>query len=142
MTATLPEKTAQPSATSDRLASSTACGALLGAAASTCCSIGLGAAGAVAFGVNAGFFALDKMSPIGSRPILFFAALLASVGLAWAVSRRRTAGLPDATARAVTRRTVSAAAVASVASYFVIMEVLVPLLFVMGVLHMGQWFMR
>lgn len=117
-----------------------ACGAGFGALAMTCCSVGILGAATWGAGVSAGFFAFDEFSPVGERPVFVVAAFLLSALVAWLVVRRRVAGLPSQTARAATRRAMSAALLGAGATYFVLMQFVMPLLFLLGVLEMGQFF--
>jgi hypothetical protein len=117
-------------------------GAVLGGAAVGCCSVGIGPGMAVGLGVGSGFFALNEISPVGDRPVLFFGALLVAVTVAWLVARRQTRGMPSAVTAAATRRLVGAAAFATAGSWFVIMQIVIPVMFVLGWADMGQWFPR
>jgi hypothetical protein len=117
-------------------------GAVLGGAAVGCCSVGIGSGMAVGLGVGSGFFALNEISPVGDRPVLFFGALLVAAAVAWLVARRQTRGLPSPASAAATRRLVGAAAFATAGSWFVIMQIVIPVMFVFGWADMGQWFPR
>jgi hypothetical protein len=117
-------------------------GAVLGGAAVGCCSVGIGSGIAVGLGVGSGFFALNEISPVGDRPVLFFGALLLAAGVAWLVARRQTRAMPSAVSAAATRRLVGAAAFATAGSWFVLMQIVIPVMFVFGWADMGQWFPR
>jgi hypothetical protein len=117
-----------------------AVGAVLGGAAVGCCSVGIASGIAVALGVNAGFFSLNEISPVGDRPILFLAALVVTIAVALLVARRQTQAMPGAVARQVVRRTIGVAAVAVAGSWFVMMQLVIPVMFIFGWAEMGQWF--
>ena len=115
-------------------------GAVLGGAAVGCCSVGLSAGIAVALGVNTGFFAIGEASAVGDWPLFFFGALIVTLAVAWLVARRQTRDMPPEVARPAMRRVLVASAVAAAGSWFVIMQIVIPLAFVFGWLEMGQWF--
>lgn len=116
------------------------CGAIGGGVVVGCCSIGVLGAIFTGIGFGSTFFALDTASPAGSRPILLIGGLLVAALATWAFMRRRVAGLPQPVARAAMRRSVGISVFSGVASYFVIMQVVIPLLFVFGMLDMGLFF--
>lgn len=109
---------------------SASCGVAGGAVATTCCSVGLLGSVTWAAGINAGFFTLDKVSPVGSVPILFVGALLLTALVTWGLARRRVAGLPTEVARTAIRRSVGVGLFTGVATYFVFMEIVIPILFI------------
>jgi hypothetical protein len=117
-----------------------AVGTVLGAAGVGCCSVGIASGIAVGVGVGTGFFSLGQMSPVGDQPILFFGALLVTVAVAWAVARWQTRALPAAAATPAVRRVVAAGAITAAGSWFVMMQIVVPVMFILGWADMGQWF--
>jgi len=139
MTTTV-EPTTTPSA--ERFTGPVVAGAASGAVAMTCCSIGIIGASTWAAGTSAGFFALTAASPIGQTPTFVLIALVLSSAIAWLINRRRVAGLPPEVARSSTRRAVGAAVLTGGVTYFVLMQFVMPVLFVTGALHMGQFFMH
>ncbi len=92
-----------------------------------------------AVSLNAAFFALDKISPVGSRPILVLIGLGITLLLTWVLMRRRARGLPSAVARSVMRRGMIVALFSGALTYFVLMQIVMPLLFLFGV-SMGGFF--
>ncbi len=117
-----------------------AVGTVMGAAAVGCCSVGIASGLAVGMGAGAGFYSLNEISPVGDRPVLFFGALLFTVAVAWGVARWQTRGMPAAVAKPATRRVIGAAAIAGAGSWFVMMQIVIPLAFIFGWADMGQWF--
>lgn len=85
------------------------------------------------------FFALDKVSPIGTRPILVALGLVLTVALTWVLTRMQRRHLPPAMARSVFRQQLGVALVAGAATYFVWMQVILPLSYVAG-FSMGAFF--
>lgn len=142
MTSTFDTSAFSTSPSTSRLATPVVAGAASGAVAMTCCSVGILGASTWAAGVSAGFFAFGNASPIGSTPTFVLLALVLSTAIAWVVVRRQVRGLPSEVARASTRRAVGAALLTSGATYFVLMEFVMPVLFVTGALKMGQFFMH
>jgi lysylphosphatidylglycerol synthetase-like protein (DUF2156 family) len=116
-----------------------ACGVGAGALGTVCCSVGVLGAATYGAGVAAGFAALDGISPIRARPLLIIGAFLLAIGLTWLLMRRRVRHLPDAAARAVTRRTLFVAVMTTAVTYFVLMQFVMPLLFITGGAEMGQF---
>ena len=92
-----------------------------------------------AAGINAAFFALDKVSPVGTRPILVLIGLVITLVLAWVLMLRRVRGLPSGVARSVMRRGMVVALFSGALTYFVLMQIVMPLLFLLGV-SMGAFF--
>lgn len=90
-------------------------------------------------GLNTVFFALDKVSPIGSRPILVAVGLLLTVALTWLLTLPRRRHLPAPVARRVLMQSLGVAVFTGAATYFVFMQIVMPLLFVTGV-SMGRFF--
>lgn len=131
-----------PTDTASRGATPVVAGAASGAVAMTCCSVGILGASTFAAGVSGGFFALGAASPIGTTPTFVLIALALATAVAWMFARRRTRGLPKEVARRSTRRAVGAALLTGGATYFVLMQFVIPVLFMTGVLRMGQYFMR
>lgn len=119
-----------------RAAGPVACGAATGAVASVCCSVGILPAVTWATVVTGGYFSLS--ATYGSA-ILVFGGFALSALVAWLIMRRRTAGLPQAIARSALRRGVGASLLASAASYFVLMELVLPFLMLVGILKAGQF---
>lgn len=62
--------------------------------------------------------------------------------MTWLPTRRRVRGLPKEVARASTRRAIGAALLTGGATYFVLMQFVIPVLFMTGVLDMAQYFAR
>lgn len=89
-----------------------------------------------AVGLNAALFALDKVSPVGSRPILVLIGLILTMGLTWLLMGRRVRGLPSAVASRVMRRAMMVSLFSGALTYFVLMQIVMPLLFLLGV-NMG-----
>lgn len=89
-----------------------------------------------AVGLNAALFALDKSSPVGSRPILVLIGMILTLGLTWVLMRRRVSGLPSTVARSVMRRAMVVSLFSGALTYFVLMQIVMPLLFLLGV-NMG-----
>ena len=92
-----------------------------------------------AAGINAAFFALDKVSPVGSRPVLVLIGLVITLVLTWILMRRRVRGLPSEVARSVMKRAVAVALFSGALTYFVLMQIVMPLLFLFG-FSMGAFF--
>lgn len=92
-----------------------------------------------AVGINTLLFALDKISPVGSRPILVLMGLVITVALTWLLMRRRVRGLPSEVARGVMRRAMIVALFSGALTYFVFMQLVMPLLFFFG-FDMGAFF--
>lgn len=138
MTSTFSQKSAHSESTAAS-GMPVACGIGAGALGTVCCSVGLLGAATYGVGVAAGFAALDDLSPIGSRPLLIIAAFLLAIGLTWLLMRRRTQHLGADAARAATRKALFITLVATAATYFVLMQFVLPLLFVTGGTDMGQF---
>lgn len=85
------------------------------------------------------FFALDKVSPVGSRPILVGVGILLTVALTWLLTRSQRQHLPTAVARQVFRRQLRTSLTAGAATYFVLMQIILPLSYVFG-FSMGAFF--
>lgn len=94
-----------------------------------------------AAGLNAALFALDKVSPIGMRPVLVLIGLILTLALTWALMRRRVRGLPDEVARNVMRRAAIVAVFTGALTYFVMMQIVMPMMFLFG-FDMGAFFPR
>ena len=92
-----------------------------------------------AAGINAAFFALDKVSPVGSRPVLVLIGLVITLVLTWIFMRRRVRGLPSRVARNVMKQAVVVALFSGAFTYFVLMQIVMPLLFLFG-FGMGAFF--
>jgi len=90
-------------------------------------------------GLNTLFFALDKISPLGSRPILVVGGLVLTVVLTWLLTARQRQHLPSAIARRALRQSLSIALFAGAATYFALMQIVMPALFAFG-LPMGALF--
>ena len=86
-----------------------------------------------AAGLNAALFALDKISPIGSRPILVLIGLVLTLGLTWLLMRRRVSGLPEAVMQRLTRQAFKVSLFTAALTYFVMMQIVMPVLFLFGV---------
>ena len=84
-------------------------------------------------GLNSLFFALDKISPVGSRPILVLFGIALTVVLTWLLTARRRKYLPAAVARRALQQSLGTALFAAAGTYFVLMQIIMPLLFTMGV---------
>ncbi len=93
-----------------------------------------------AVSLNAAFFALDKVSPVGSRPVLVLIGLVITVVLTWVLMRRRVRGLPSGVARNVMRRGMIVALFSGALTYFVLMQIVMPLLFLFFGVSMGGLF--
>jgi hypothetical protein len=117
-------------------------GAIGGAAVVGCCSVGVLGASFAGLGAGTTFFALGEASPVGDRPILILAGLLVAALVTWSFMRRRVAGLPAPVARAATRRAIGISLFTGVAAYFVVMQIVIPLLFLLtgGAVGMGMFF--
>ncbi len=116
------------------------CGAIGGSAVVGCCSIGILGGAFTGVGAGSTFFALDTATPVGDRPFLMLAGLVVAVVATWLYMRRRVVGLPEPVARGVVRRSLGIALFSGVAAYFVVMQIVIPLLFLGGVLEMGAFF--
>ena len=92
-------------------------------------------------GLNTVFFALDKVSPVGSRPILVGIGLILTVALTWLLTLPVRRHLPGPVARRVFGQSLSVALFTGAASYFVWMQFIMPVLFTVGV-PMGGLFPR
>lgn len=90
-------------------------------------------------GLNTLFFALDKVSPVGSRPILVGVGLLLTIVLTWLLTASQRRHLPPAIAQRAFRQSLGTALFAGAATYFVWMQLVMPLLFAAGV-SMGGLF--
>lgn len=86
-----------------------------------------------AVGLNALFFALDKVSPVGTRPVLVGIGLLLTLTLTWVLTLPQRRGLPAEVGRRLFWRSARVALFAGAATYFVLMQVVMPLLFLFGV---------
>ena len=86
-----------------------------------------------AAGLNAALFALDEISPVGSRPILVLIGLVLTLGLTWLLMRRRVSGLPEAVAQRLTRQAFKVSLFTAALTYFVMMQIVMPVLFLFGV---------
>lgn len=131
-----------PAPSVDRGASPLVAGAASGAVAMTCCSVGILGASTFAAGVSGGLFALGAASPIGTTPTFVLVAMILATAAAWLFNRRRVRGLPRGVARRSNHRAVGAALLTGGATYFVLMQFIIPVLFITGVLRMGQYFMH
>lgn len=89
--------------------------------------------------MNAAFFALDEISPVGSRPLLVLIGLVLTLTLTWLLMRRRVRGLPSQVASSVMRRAIIVALFTGALTYFVMMQIVMPLLFLAG-FDMGALF--
>lgn len=138
MTATFSQKSATSAGTAPS-GTPVACGVGAGALGTVCCSVGLLGAATYGAGVAAGFTALDEVSPIGSRPLLIIGAFLLAIGLTWLLMRRRTRHLPHDASRAATRRALFVTVMTTAVTYFVLMQFVLPLLFITGGADMGQF---
>lgn len=140
MAATLNTPTMSKPATGTKAAAT--CGAVGGATVVGCCSVGV--LGAVFTGLGAGttFFALGSLTPVGDRPILLVGGLLLAALATWAFMRRRVAGLPQPVARAAMRRSLGVTVFSGMAAYFVVMQIVIPLLFLLigDTVEMGMFF--
>lgn len=90
-------------------------------------------------GLNTLFFALDKVSPIGARPVLVAIGLLITVALTWLLTLSRRRNLPTEVSRRVLMQSMGVAVFTGAATYFVFMQIVMPLMFVSGV-SMGRFF--
>ncbi|MPY79826.1 MAG: hypothetical protein GEV04_15430 [Actinophytocola sp.] len=135
MTTTSPQKSALSTHDGPPLA----CGVGAGALGTVCCSVGVLGAATYGAGVAAGFTALDDLSPIGSRPLLTIGAFLLAMGLTWLFIHRRTRKLPHEVARAATRRALLVTVLATAVTYVLLMQFVLPLLFITGGSEMGQF---
>lgn len=116
-----------------------ACGTVAGALFSTCCTVGVAPVITWATTVTGGYFALSKFTPAGATPFMVGGMFLLSGLAAWLVMRRRTRSMARPVARAVTRRGVRTALLTSGVTYFVLMGLVLPGLFAIGALNMGQF---
>lgn len=92
-----------------------------------------------AAGINAALFALDKVSPVGMRPVLVLIGLIITLALTWVLMRRRVRGLPKEVSRGVMRRGMIVAVFTGALTYFVMMQIVMPVLFLFG-FDMGAFF--
>lgn len=122
-----------------RLAGPVACGTVAGALFSTCCSVGVAPVITWATTVTGGYFALSSFTPVGATPFMVAGMFLLSGLATWLIMRRRTRGMAGPVARAVTRRGVRTALLTSGVTYFVLMGLVLPGLFAIGALGMGQF---
>ena len=76
---------------------------------------------------------------MGTRPILVLIGLVITLLLTWVLMRRRVRGLPSGVARSVMRRGMVVALFSGALTYFVLMQIVMPLLFLFGV-SMGAFF--
>jgi hypothetical protein len=76
---------------------------------------------------------------VGSRPVLVLVGLVLTLVLTWALMRWRVRGLPSEVARNVMRRAVLVALFSGALTYFVLMQIVIPLVFLFGV-NMGALF--
>lgn len=90
-------------------------------------------------GLNALFFSLDKVSPVGSRPILVGAGLLLTVALTWLLTLPRRRHLPPPVGRRLLTNSLKVSMFAGAATYFVLMQIVMPVLYAVG-FSMGAFF--
>lgn len=83
--------------------------------------------------MNTLFFALDKISPVGSRPVVVLVGLLLTVGLTWLLTAPQRRHMPTAVARRALQQSLAAALFAGAATYFLLMQLIMPALFAIGV---------
>jgi hypothetical protein len=95
--------------------------------------VGVVAVATWAVGVNALLFALDKVSPVGSRPVLVGVGLLLTLLLTWVLTLRQRRGLPPPVGRRLFWQSARLALFAGAATYFVLMQIVMPVLFLFGV---------
>ena len=86
-----------------------------------------------AAGLNAALFALGESSPVGLRPILVLIGLVLTLGLTWLLMRRRVHALPEAVAQRLTRQAFKVSLFTAALTYFVMMQIVTPVLFLVGV---------
>lgn len=84
-------------------------------------------------GLNALLFTLDKVSPVGSRPILVGFGLLLTLAMVWLQTLRQRHSLPAAVGKRLFWRSAGVALFAGAATYFVLMQIVMPLMFLFGV---------
>jgi hypothetical protein len=92
-----------------------------------------------AAGINTLLFALDEASPIGMRPVLVVIGLALSLGVTWLLMRKRVKGLPSEVGRSLMKRAAIVSLFTGALTYFVMMQIVMPLLFLFGV-DMGLFF--
>ena len=86
-----------------------------------------------AAGINAALFAIDQVSPIGLQPVLVLIGLVLTLALTWVLMRRRVRGLPSEVARGLMRRAVIVALFSGALTYFVFMQLVMPIMFLFGI---------
>ena len=101
--------------------------------------MGLTAVAAWSVGLNALFFTLDKVSPIGSRPILVGIGALLTIALTVLLTAPRRRRLPAPVGRRLLVSSLKISLFAGAATYFVLMQVLLPVLYTIG-FSMGAFF--
>lgn len=138
MTTTMNRPSSAEQATGTKVAAT--CGVIGGGAVVGCCSVGILSAVFTGFGAGSTFFALGNATPVGDRLFLMLAGLVVALAATWVYMRRRVQGLPEPVAKAAVRRSLGIALFSGVATYFVVMQIVIPLLFLGGVIDMAAFF--
>ena len=90
-------------------------------------------------GLNALFFSLDKVSPVGSRPILVGVGIVLTLAFTWLLTLPRRQHLPPAIGRRLLANSMKVSLFVGAATYFVLMQIVMPALYAFGV-SMGSFF--
>jgi len=100
-----------------------------------CCSIGVVPAIFTGLGLGSAFFAVDRsmLWGFGMEPVLVLASALLILAASYVVTRPAFATYPRAIAMRSFRRTVGYMALAAGITFIIWMQVVMPLLFVIGV---------
>ena len=73
------------------------------------------------------------------RPVLVVIGLALSLGVTWLLMRKRVKGLPSEVGRSLMKRAAIVSLFTGALTYFVMMQIVMPLLFLFGV-DMGLFF--